>query len=783
MEYSFPEYRIISTETMISTMQESNRNNERFCFILGSGASVESGIPAGTELEKRWMEFLMGKSPDDGVPSKDPNEVRKYAKNLKKENKIKFDFSEIEKNWKEVQNGETSHLSSEYYFDLCTLRFYPKYKNSYRYFERLMEAKEPSLGYRVLAELLTHENNLVVTTNFDSLIEDALFLYTDKKPLVINHESLADYISDPSITRPIIAKIHRGLLFTPLNSINDTDSLKEEWEKVLSIVFKTYTPIVIGYGGGDHSLMEFLQSERAELNQGIYWCYLSKDELPNEKIQKLVEDKDGYLVSIEGFDAFMTAIGSQMCPDVIVPTATNEFLKNRYQSRIDTYTKRWNELESQSLQVKNMRDSELEAEKEREESKLLTYFDYFIRGARFVENGEYDRAIECFDRSIELKDDFAPTYNNRGIAYHNLGQYDDAIADYTRALELSPSYWEVLNNRGISYKSFGRYGKAILDFDRALELNPVCSVAYNSRGVAYSALGLSNNSVVNYHKALEDYNKALELNPDYSEAYNNRGVVYSYLGCQEKAVADYNKALELNSNYAEAYNNRGLTYTKLEDFKNAIADYEKALELNPNYAEAYNNRGNVYYNLGEYESAIADYNRALDLSPSCSETYNNRGLAYHGLREYKNAIDDYNRALKLNPSYWKAYFNRGNVYIDQKMYENAIADYNSTIKLNPNYPDAYGNRANAYDIQGNPENAIADYDKALELNPRDPKVYLNRGLTFSSLLQYENAIADYNKAIQLNPIYKTAYLKRAEVYRVLGKIELAEDDERTAKFL
>ncbi len=55
MGKAFPKSRIISTEMMIDVIQESNKNDERFCFILGSGASVESGIVSGGELEKRWI--------------------------------------------------------------------------------------------------------------------------------------------------------------------------------------------------------------------------------------------------------------------------------------------------------------------------------------------------------------------------------------------------------------------------------------------------------------------------------------------------------------------------------------------------------------------------------------------------------------------------------------------------------------------------------------------------------------------------------------------------------
>lgn len=99
-----------------------------------------------------------------------------------------------------------------------------------------MDGKEPSFGYHMLARLLTDAdkgNNLVITTNFDSLIEDALYLYTSRKPLVINHELLAEYIGSCKPGRPIIAKIHRGMFFDPLNDPEDTEGLRGNWRDIL----------------------------------------------------------------------------------------------------------------------------------------------------------------------------------------------------------------------------------------------------------------------------------------------------------------------------------------------------------------------------------------------------------------------------------------------------------------------------------------------------------------------------------------------------------------------
>ena len=58
-----------------------------------------------------------------------------------------------------------------------------------------MDDARPSFGYYALAVLLVDfENKLVVTTNFDSLVEETLSLTHARRLLVVGHESLAPFL-------------------------------------------------------------------------------------------------------------------------------------------------------------------------------------------------------------------------------------------------------------------------------------------------------------------------------------------------------------------------------------------------------------------------------------------------------------------------------------------------------------------------------------------------------------------------------------------------------------
>ena len=651
---AFPSSKILTAKELARTMKEFNQNGMRFCFILGAGASLESGIPSGNVLGMQWMNDLM-------APEIGPAEAERRAASLLKDGYIEHSFDEIRKAWEDARRNRRETLPSQYYFDLHRLRFYSSPSIGYRYLEQIMEGRDPSSGYHVLARLLMEQNrnNLVITTNFDNLVEDALSLYMDQKPLVVSHEALAAYIT-PDVQRPIVAKVHRGLLYEPFNSLETTRSLKDEWKDALRELFLTYTPVVIGYAGGDKSLMSFLSEKSTSLRRGVYWCYLGEPDaasLPEQKIQDFVMQKNGYFVSIKGFDALMLEIGNVFGIDVS-PSKTEEHFKAQMNRRLQRYNDQWKNLnlkpETQEA-VQSANQEEQRAEKQREKSGTLTAWDHIRRGDRARYNGNFDEAIAEYQKAAEKDPTLSAVHNNWGIAYADQKRYEEAILHYDQAIHLDLNNAKVYNNRGNVYKNMSQYDKAIEDYNRAIELNPDYANAYSNRGNTYD-------DMEQYDKAIEDYSRAIELNPNDADFYNNRGITYDNIGQYDKAIEDYSRAIELNPDYAMAYYNRGCTYNDMGQYDMAIADYSRAIELNPNYATAYSNRGVAYNRMKQYDKAIADYSKAIELDPNDAAAYNNRGVVYENKGQYDKAVEDYNKAIELNPKYKKAYRNRADAY-------------------------------------------------------------------------------------------------------------------------
>ena len=333
----------------------------------------------------------------------------------------------------------------------------------------------------------------------------------------------------------------------------------------------------------------------------------------------------------------------------------------------------------------------------------------FYRGLTYQNTGKYDKAIEQYDKSIELNPNYANAYNNRGTAKNSLGQHVEAIADYDEVIRLNPDHALAYTNRGVAKDSLREHKDAITDYNQAIRLKPDYAEAYNNRGVTKNGLG-------QHEKAIEDYDKAIRLNPDYALAYLNRGVAKNGLGKRDEAITDYDEAIRLNPDVAEAYLNRGVAKNGLGQHEKAIEDYDKAIQLQPDYSDAYGNLGIAKQNLERYAEAIEDYDEAIKRNSTKFEFYHGRGVAKCGLDRYEDALTDFDKFIQLKPNYaYEPYFYRGFVKNKLDKHKEAIEDYNEAIILNPDFAEAYLNRVLSYLATNQPEEARRDFETARDL--------------------------------------------------------------------
>jgi tetratricopeptide (TPR) repeat protein len=60
------------------------------------------------------------------------------------------------------------------------------------------------------------------------------------------------------------------------------------------------------------------------------------------------------------------------------------------------------------------------------------------QGCRFLESGDCEKAIECFDKAIGLNPNYTDAYLNRGLAYWYLKHDERALEDFEKVIKLNP---------------------------------------------------------------------------------------------------------------------------------------------------------------------------------------------------------------------------------------------------------------------------------------------------------------------------------------------------------
>jgi len=161
---------------------------------------------------------------------------------------------------------------------------------------------------------------------------------------------------------------------------------------------------------------------------------------------------------------------------------------------------------------------------------------------------------------------------NSGVTFYNQKEFSKAIQAYQKVIELSPTYVEAFNNLGIVYQTIGDVDRAFGAYRKATEINPGYQKGYNNLGILLLLEG-------RYEEALEVFRKNLAINPNNIESYINLGTLFKKKGQWDEAIESYQKALEIDPLQRETHYNIALLYEQLENLELAISHYQQFIQL------------------------------------------------------------------------------------------------------------------------------------------------------------------------------------------------------------
>lgn len=81
--------------------------------------------------------------------------------------------------------------------------------------------------------------------------------------------------------------------------------------------------------------------------------------------------------------------------------------------------------------------------------------DLFQKGNQNYDRGNYEAAIECYSKAIQLNPQLADAWYNKGNAFFKLKMYKDALNAYQKAIDINPNFVDAISNKDTVLKWIG----------------------------------------------------------------------------------------------------------------------------------------------------------------------------------------------------------------------------------------------------------------------------------------------------------------------------------------
>jgi tetratricopeptide (TPR) repeat protein len=242
---------------------------------------------------------------------------------------------------------------------------------------------------------------------------------------------------------------------------------------------------------------------------------------------------------------------------------------------------------------------------------------YYLLGSLAYDDKKLPEAIDYFQKTLLLSDDFEQAYYDLAGAQINFDKPMEALATLDRARAKFTGSFMIEFLSGLAYGKEKDYTNAIAHFTaaevtgRTSEPERLNRYFYFEAGAAYERTG-------NFDEAQKYFQKSLELSPDFAEALNYLGYMWA---------------------------DRGV---KLDDARQMI---EKAVKLEPKSAAYLDSLGWVLYRLNKPQEALSEEEKAIELSPEPDATlYDHLGDIYAALKLPDKAREAWRKSLAIEPN-------------------------------------------------------------------------------------------------------------------------------------
>ncbi|ELY67711.1 hypothetical protein C489_09131 [Natrinema versiforme JCM 10478] len=262
----------------------SVRNNPgRYALLLGSGVSTEAGIPTGWTVVSNLAQRVA--ATEETSIDNDTNPTDWYEETYDEP----ATYENLIEGLAKTQTERRSLL--EGFFE-------PTEEEAER------GEKTPTEAHKSIAWLVDNGYiNVILTTNFDQLLEQAL---RDQgvNPVVISGKETAQGAEPLQHQEAVVVKVNGDYKQTNVKNLSyELESYSEPIQKIIDRVFQEYGLIICGWSGKHDTRLRQSLQECETHRYSTYWTYYSElGDVANE----LVSHRDGFTINHDGAISLFT---------------------------------------------------------------------------------------------------------------------------------------------------------------------------------------------------------------------------------------------------------------------------------------------------------------------------------------------------------------------------------------------------------------------------------------------------------------------------------------------
>ena len=192
------------------------------------------------------------------------------------------------------------------------------------------------------------------------------------------------------------------------------------------------------------------------------------------------------------------------------------------------------------------------------------------------------------------------------------GEFNLALQEWNRYLDFYPDDAAGLSNRGNVKLVVGDFEGSINDQDKAISLNPSEIDPYINRGIAEEALGLLS-------QAKQDYIFVISKDSENFSALYNLANVEGSTSQWKEARDLFSKAVLYNPGFAMARSSMALADYQLGNIGESEIELKKLIRRYPTFADARAALTALYWSRGESGKAESNWIAVTELDPRYSD--------------------------------------------------------------------------------------------------------------------------------------------------------------------